>query len=130
MTREIAALSATYDGRADDAELIALSRAMIAALGDRVAIPGPPPDPRIARALELIRERLGETLALPTVAAAVHLSPDRFRHLFVEETGVGFRPFLLWLRLERALGEYIAGVTLTEAAHAGGFADSASVRTE
>jgi AraC-like DNA-binding protein len=59
------------------------------------------------------------------MAAAVHLSPDRFRHLFMEETGVGFRAYLLWLRLECSLAAYVAGSTLTEAAYAGGFADSA-----
>jgi AraC-like DNA-binding protein len=32
---------------------------------------------------------------------------------------------VLWLRLERALGAYVAGKTLTEAAYAGGFSDSA-----
>jgi AraC family transcriptional regulator len=53
------------------------------------------------------------------------LSPDRFRHLFLEETGVGLRPYVLWLRLETSLSAYVAGSTLTDAAHAGGFADSA-----
>lgn len=82
-------------------------------------------DPRVARAIELIRGRLGETISLSEIAAAVHLSPDRFRHLFLEETGVGLRPYVLWLRLEIALATYVAGNTLTDAAHAGGFADSA-----
>jgi AraC-like DNA-binding protein len=50
---------------------------------------------------------------------------DRFRHLFMKETGVGFRAYLLWQRLECSLAAYVAGETLTEAAHTGGFADSA-----
>ena len=38
---------------------------------------------------------------------------------------MGFRAYLLWLRLEHSLAAYVAGRTLTEAAYAGGFADSA-----
>jgi AraC family transcriptional regulator len=83
------------------------------------------PDKRIALAVELIRKRPNEAIALREIAAAVHLSPDRFRHLFMEETGIAFRPYLLWQRLECSLAAYIAGESLTEAAHAGGFADSA-----
>jgi AraC family transcriptional regulator len=83
------------------------------------------PDARIVRALELVRARLADAIALPVIVAAVHLLPDRFRHLFMEETGVSFRAYVLWLRLERALAEYAQGSTLTDAAGAGGFADSA-----
>ena len=36
-----------------------------------------------------------------------------------------FRPYVLWQRMERAVAEYAAGATLTDAAYAGGFADSA-----
>jgi AraC-like DNA-binding protein len=77
------------------------------------------------RALELIRERLGEAISLKSIAAEVHLSPDRFRHLFMDQTSVAFRAYVLWLRLECSLAAYIAGKTLTESAYAGGFADSA-----
>jgi AraC-like DNA-binding protein len=125
MAHEIDALAAAYESRATDAELVDLSRGVIASLVGSVAAPTELPDLRIATAQRLIRERLNETMSLRTLAAAVHLSPDRFRHLFVAQTGVGIRPYLLWLRLERALSTYIAGASLTEAAHTGGFADSA-----
>ena len=72
-----------------------------------------------------MRARVGDAIPLSAMAAAVHLSPDRFRHLFMKETGVGFRAYLLWQRLECSLAAYAAGETLTEAAHTGGFADSA-----
>jgi len=123
--REVAALGRAYERRVDDSGLIALAQTAIAGLAGIATTPQKPPDPRIAFALRLIRERLSVANPLRTLAAAVHLSPDRFRHLFVEETGVGLRPYLLWLRLECALAAYVAGSTLTEAAHAGGFADSA-----
>ena len=122
---DIAAFAAGYEAHASDAELIALARAAIAKLAGANTAPRKAPDSRVARAVELIRERLGDAIPLGAIATAVHLSPDRFRHLFLEETGVGFRPYVLWLRLECSLGAYVAGSTLTEAAYTGGFADSA-----
>lgn len=122
---QIAALAVGYEHRASDATLVASARDAIAMLSGGGAAPEQAPDARIARALELIRARLGGKIPLTSVAAAVHLSPDRFRHLFMQETGVGFRPYLLWLRLEVALAAYVAGESLTEAAYSGGFADSA-----
>ena len=54
-----------------------------------------------------------------------HLSEGRFRHLFVQETGVAFRPYVLWTRLNRALELGFGGTSWTDAAHATNFADSA-----
>lgn len=121
----VAALASAYERRAGDDVLIALARTVIKSLCGAIAGAATPPDPRIARAIEHIRPRLGDAIALGDIAAAVNLSPDRFRHLFMQETGVSFRAYLLWQRLERALVSYIAGTTLTEAAIASGFADSA-----
>lgn len=121
----LAALAAAYGQQASDAVLVEQARATVATLSGAAPESDRAPDARIARALELMRERLGDKLSLTDVAAAVHLSPDRFRHLFVQETGVGLRPYLLWLRLESSLVAYVAGRTLTEAAYIGGFADSA-----
>jgi AraC family transcriptional regulator len=125
LEKHIVTLATAYQSRAANAALIAVARAAVAALSG--ASPGPErlPDARVARAVELIRERLGDTIPLSAMAAAVHLSPDRFRHLFMKETGVTFRAYLLWQRLECSLAAYVAGKTLTEAAQTGGFADSA-----
>jgi AraC-like DNA-binding protein len=87
--------------------------------------PRKPLDPRIAFVVQLSREQLSDAIPLSAMAAAVHLSPERFRHLFMKETGVSFRAYLLWLRLECSLAAYVVGDTLTEAAYTGGFADSA-----
>jgi AraC family transcriptional regulator len=122
---QAAALAAAYNRRAADSILIDLARNTIAALSGNVAETVTQPDPRIARALELIRARLGDAIPLRAMATATHLSADRFRHLFMQETGVGFRAYLLWLRLESALAAFVGGATLTEAAYIGGFADSA-----
>jgi AraC family transcriptional regulator len=121
---QIAALAAAYGRRASDSILIEQARSSIAALCGPAAAEAPP-DPRIARAVELIRAGLGEAIPLRAMAAATNLSAERFRHLFMQETGVGFRAYLLWLRLECALAAFVGGATLTEAAHTSGFADSA-----
>ncbi len=125
LEERIAALAAAYEQQAGEAALVELARATVAILSGAGAEPERTPDARIARALVLIRAGLGDRISLTTLAAAVHLSPDRFRHLFVLEMGVGLRPYLLWLRLESSLAVYVAGRSLTEAAYIGGFSDSA-----
>jgi AraC-like DNA-binding protein len=117
-------LGSLFAQRARDASLVDEGRALIRALagGDEAA---QPLDPRIARAIEVLRTRLDHAARLSEAARTVHLSPERFRHLFLEQTGMRFRPYVLWLRLERALEAYAAGQSLTDAAQAGGFADSA-----
>lgn len=125
LDQQIDGLATAYEAGVSDAALIALARAAITTLSGAIPAPTRIPDARIARALELVRERLGDSIPLAAMADAVHLSPDRFRHLFMQETGVGFRSYVLWLRLECSLAAYVAGQTLTEAAYIGGFADSA-----
>lgn len=107
-----------------DAELVAAARALIAALA-ACATPVALPDARIARAIALLRAGLQQPVSLDGIAAAVHLSPERFRRLFLQETGSRFRPYVLWLRLEVAIAAYAGGQSLTDAASAAGFADSA-----
>jgi len=82
-------------------------------------------DTRVAKAVAYIRANLAGSLSLADVAAAVALSPGRFRHLFVAETGAAFRAYVLWLRLNRAVEVAMAGQSWTYAAQAAGFADSA-----
>ena len=82
-------------------------------------------DPRIARAQQFVAERVRMPVSLDDAAGAAALSPSRFRHLFVQETGSSFRAYLLWLRINLAIEAASAGASWTEAAHAAGFADSA-----
>jgi AraC-like DNA-binding protein len=126
LANEATTLFDAYRNTADDSALIAAARAVIAKLAATMTVPPITLDPRIKHVLELIRARIGdEAIPLADVAAAAYLSPDRFRHLFVEQTGIRFRPYVLWLRIEVALTAYAAHSNLTEAAQAGGFADSA-----
>lgn len=121
----IAMLAAAYTDQHADADLACCARAVIASLVATCPYPDVPVDARILRAIDLLHERLSEPIYLGDIADAVHLSPGRFRHLFVEQTGTRFRPFVLWLRLTSALSSYAAGASLTDASHSGGFADSA-----
>lgn len=126
LEQRIAALASGYKRHVTDEALRSLARSSITAIaGASPAAVKDPSDARIARAIELVREYLGGAISLTFIAGKVHLSPERFRHLFIQETGVGFRAYILWLRLEFSLASYVAGCTLTEAAYAGGFADSA-----
>jgi AraC family transcriptional regulator len=89
---------------------------------------GPPPtrklDERVLKVLEAIRTS-DLKLSLEDAAATVFLSPSRFAHLFTEHVGLPFRRYVLWRKLMRAMVRRGHGLTLTEAAHAGGFSDSA-----
>lgn len=119
----VAPLEDTFAAGLGVEDLLAAGRAAIACLAP--SEPPPRPDPRIERLLEHVAGHLDRTLDHAAAAANVHLSPSRLRHLFVEQTGLPFKSYLLWLRLMRALDVYAEGKSLTEAAHAAGFADSA-----
>lgn len=114
---------AYFDG-ADDATLITLARQAVARFSG-VGVPPTVTDPRVLRAIAQIRQHLDDRVTLPSLAQGVGLSPGRLRHLFVEETGVSFRRYLLWERLNRALSLGFGGTSWTEAAYAANFADSA-----
>jgi len=120
-----ARLKATFeDPRHTDDDLRALGRTLIARLageGGRADAP----DPRIVKWIAWLAPRLDEAVSLSDAAKFIGLSPGRARHLFVQQTGLPFRTYLLWLRLMRAVEIYVGRASLTEAAHGAGFADSA-----
>jgi AraC-like DNA-binding protein len=82
-------------------------------------------DQRIVRALQYVNERLADSITLEQVASVAFLSPSRFRHLFVEQTGMGLREYVLWRRFVKVWELRMQGASLSAAAHAAGFADSA-----
>jgi AraC family transcriptional regulator len=119
-----AALHAVFEARGADGALADAARRVIehlagAPVGRDVV------DPRVAAVLERIRERPDAELDLAQAAAIAHLSPSRFRHLFVAQTGISFRAYLLWARVGYAVARGLAGGSWTEAAQQAGFADSA-----
>jgi AraC family transcriptional regulator len=82
-------------------------------------------DERILRAIAYVNANLSGKLTLNEVAAQAFLSPSRFRHLFVEQTGLQLRPYILWRRFLKVWELGMTGASLSEAAHAAGFADAA-----
>jgi AraC family transcriptional regulator len=82
-------------------------------------------DARVLAAIEFIRQRVDQPVSLREVAQAAHLSPERFRHLFVQETGMPLRTYVLWRRLLHVWTLLMSGESLSAAAHSAGFADSA-----
>jgi AraC-like DNA-binding protein len=119
----LAPLRATFEPGLNPSDLLAAGRTVVERLAP--AGPAPLPDERIRRVIEQATARLDGSLEIAAAAAGVHLSPSRLRHLFVEQTGLAFKTYQLWLRLVRAIEVYAAGASLTEAAHEAGFADSA-----
>ncbi|WP_194820056.1 helix-turn-helix transcriptional regulator [Nocardia sp. XZ_19_385] len=59
------------------------------------------------------------------LARAVHLSESRLAHVFSAELGLPVRPYIRWLRLQRAVELSATGQSLTAVAHGAGFSDSA-----
>jgi AraC-like DNA-binding protein len=124
VTTLVAPLRIAFDTRSDNETLIAAGRHAIARLAGPTSAEGEL-DARIGRAIGWMRARLGDTISLPQAAGVAHLSPSRFRHLFVAHTGISFRAYLLWARVEFAVGAAMAGTSWTVAAQEAGFADSA-----
>ena len=112
------------DPRAPDEAVAAVGQRMLSQLVGS-APPASSLDHRITRAIEWILPRIEEPLTLGQAADVACLSESRFSHLFVEETGLPFRTWVLWRRLMRSVELMAAGETLTSAAHQAGFSDSA-----
>jgi len=121
---EVGVLAAAFDADAEDEAIVGESMAFLARLAGTEG-PKRSTDPRIGRVADWVARHIDEPLSLADAARVAGLSDGRFRHLFVEETGVAFRPYVLWTRLNRALELGFGGTSWTEAAHATNFADSA-----
>lgn len=117
-------LSAAFTAKVTDVLLIAAGQQSINELsGDDTALSAV--DPRITKAIDFVRSRLDSRVTLAEAAATAHLSPGRFRHLFVAQTGISFRGYLQWARIEAAVASAMSGEPWTDAAQRCGFADSA-----
>ncbi|UVS80414.1 helix-turn-helix transcriptional regulator [Actinokineospora sp. UTMC 2448] len=84
-----------------------------------------PVSPVLRDALAVVPALLDGPVRLDDVAAAVGISGSRLGHLFSERIGLPFRAYVRWARLRRAIEHARLGGTITEAAHAAGFADGA-----
>ncbi len=124
LNTEVNALASAFDRGAPDEVLADEAKAFISRLAGTPQ-PHHPTDPRILKTIDWISRHIDEPLSLADAAGVAGLSEGRFRHLFVAETGIAFRPYVLWTRLNKALEMGFGGTSWTEAAHATNFADSA-----
>ncbi len=111
------------DGQCSTLDLRSAGKALLQRLCCTCSVQ--PVDARVADMMAYAAANLDRTVTLEAATKQIGLSPSRLRHLFVEETGLAFRTYVLWLRIQRALERYSLGASLTEAAHAAGFSDSA-----
>src|SRR5262249_43515096 len=83
--------------------------------------------PGVSLVLKHLREKLGvsNNFSLKTLAGIAGLSQSRFMHVFTESMGIPLRPYILWLRLQRACCDLMTGTSVTAAAHSVGFSDAA-----
>ncbi|MEP9316147.1 AraC family transcriptional regulator [Pseudomonas sp. LABIM340] len=91
-------------------------------------------DPRLEKALQRIRALDDGALPAQALAEAASLSLSQLERLFSGTLGLSVRRLVLWQRLRQALRLAMVGDSLTSAAIAAGFADSAhfsrSVRSQ
>lgn len=82
-------------------------------------------DPRLVKALERIRRLDEQALPAKELASTAALSISQLERLFSGTLKLSVRRLVLWQRLRVALQLALGGASLTEAALAAGFADSA-----
>ena len=117
-------LFATWRVHAAGEQTAIAARAALSAVAGEAG-PGVVSDERVLRAIAWINSNLSSPLTLEGAAREAFLSPTRFRHLFVEQTGTAFRPYVLWRRFLRSWSLIREGAALSAAAHEAGFADAA-----
>jgi len=95
----------------------------------RALCAGAPPtrklDSRVTKVIASLGASQDLRLSLEDAAKLVHLSPDRFAHLFKDELGLPFRRYMLWRKLTRAMLAIGRESSIADAAHGSDFADAA-----
>jgi AraC-like DNA-binding protein len=82
--------------------------------------------PKVSRIVRELRKLAPDAdTSLEALAERVGLSPSRLMHVFTESVGIPIRPYVRWLRLQRAATAIVAGAPLSEAAADAGFSDAA-----
>lgn len=94
-------------------------------LGVSTASTAKPIHPGVRKVLRLLSAHAEPDVHLDALAEAVGLSPGRLMHVFTESIGIPLRPYIAWLKLQRAAGAIASGTSLASAAQAAGFADAA-----
>ena len=82
-------------------------------------------DPRVERAVELIKSSILENTPVEQIASQLNLSVPRLSQIFKQVTGIPIRRFRLWHRIFITTVKMAWGMSLTEASVSSGFSDSA-----
>jgi len=98
----------------------------VAVLGGRAIAERRRVHPKVKKLLALLRTSdVDSDASLANLAATVGLSQGRLMHAFTESIGIPLRPYMQWLKLQRAAAAIVHGAPLAQAAHNAGFADAA-----
>jgi AraC-like DNA-binding protein len=109
----------------------AATRGDVMAVGRLLALLGAafsstaPADAVMQRVVERLSVEADVPASLRVLATWTSLSVSRFAHRFRNHTGMPVRPYLRWLRLQRAAHAIAGQANITKAAHLAGFADAA-----
>ncbi|WP_240481171.1 helix-turn-helix domain-containing protein [Sandaracinus amylolyticus] len=102
-----------------------MARALIASILSAVDV-RQPPEPRHPAARRMCAALDGSDHdSLASLSQEAGLSPRQMRHAFARDVGLPMRAYQRWKRLRRAIAAVEAGASLSAAAAAAGFADSA-----
>ncbi|TGK30615.1 AraC family transcriptional regulator [Leptospira yasudae] len=82
-------------------------------------------DERIQKIAQRIRTEMPDSIRMKEIGKDFSVSEDRLIRLFKENLGIPLRRYLLWVRILEAAKLLKDGKSITEAAHAAGFSDSA-----
>jgi methylphosphotriester-DNA--protein-cysteine methyltransferase len=83
------------------------------------------PEPRLVAIARRLIQSSDESLPAAELAAGAQLSVSRLEHLFTAQFGVPLHAFKAWYRFREASKHILRGESMTYAAHAAGFHDSA-----
>ncbi|HEY0464225.1 MAG TPA: helix-turn-helix domain-containing protein, partial [Polyangiaceae bacterium] len=101
------------------------ARALVSSILAAVDLPRPP-EPRHPAARRMCARLAGsDPVDLASLSREAGLSPRQMRHAFARDVGLSMRAYLRWKRLRRAIAAVEQGASLSDAAAAAGFADSA-----
>ncbi len=80
-------------------------------------------DIRIKNVLDHILCNSNKPIEFKELLEIAFLSDGRLSHLFKKEIGIPIRKYILWCRVQQGIRYFLAGHTLTQAAHLAGFSD-------